>query len=447
MISYDHPSLASFTDLLMDAICVVDREGYILFISAAGERIFGFTKEEMIGRRMFDFVYPPDLPKTLDSVTEVVRGGSLLHFENRYLRKDGTIAYIMWSTRWSEADGIRVGVARDVTSRKHAESMRTALYAISEAASSSTDSLSLFERIHDLIENFLPATSCTVGLLGPDRKEMRFPYRVNRNGAFIQGQAAVAEGVCQQVVASGESLFLSGTDTADPADFSCLGVPLKLGSEIIGALAVQGDTNAATYSEQDRELLKFVGVQLAAAMERKRMQARLEYMAQYDQLTGLPNRALFLDRVHATLARARRQETRMALLFLDLNDFKTVNDTYGHGVGDQLLRAVAARLTESIRAEDTAGRLGGDEFVVLLDTIKQVGDAALVAKKLLANLGEPYDLAHASMTMLPSIGWAVFPEDGADTEALMLHADRAMYRAKQRGAASGTGSAHLPLIR
>ncbi|WP_166254870.1 GGDEF domain-containing protein [Marinobacter salicampi] len=431
MRPYENPSLASFTDLLLDAICVVDREGQILFVSAAGERIFGFTPEEMIGRRIFDFVYPPDLAKTLDSASEVLSGESLLHFENRYLRKDGTIAHILWSARWSEADGVRIGVARDISLRKHAESMRTALYAVSEAAHNSADLPSLFERVHQLIESLLPATSCTLAFFEPDTGALVFPYCMGRDGPIARFQGAIAESVCQRVAATGKPLLLGRSDVDGLAGFSCLGVPLELNSEAIGALAVQGDSSAAIYSEQDRDLLKFVGVQLAAAMERKRMQVRLEYMAQHDQLTGLPNRALFLDRFHTALARARRQQTRLGLLFLDLNDFKTVNDTHGHDIGDQLLQAVAARLTSSIRTGDTAGRLGGDEFVVLLDAIEQAGDAALVAEKLLARLGEPYDLARASLTMLPSIGRAEFPEDGADSGALMRHADDAMYRAKQ----------------
>ena len=105
----------NFTDLLLDAVCVVDREGYFLFVSAASEQIFGYTPEEMIGRPFTDFVYPGDRERTLQAVNEILDGVLKPHFENRYVRKDGKIAHIMWSARWSEAEQIRVAVARDVT--------------------------------------------------------------------------------------------------------------------------------------------------------------------------------------------------------------------------------------------------------------------------------------------------------------------------------------------
>lgn len=430
MTPYDHPSLASFTDLLMDAICVVDRDGYLRFISAAGERVFGYPAEEMVGRRILDFIYPQDLEKTQALIKKVLGGEPQLDFENRYLRKDGSIAHIMWSARWSEADGIRVGVARDVTERRRAESMRSALYAISEAATDSGDLATLLARIQPVIEGILPAAHFALALWDPHTGTVEFPYTTCSREGSAQLNLARAGSVCRRVIACRKPLILNRPTISKSSGFSCLGVPLLSGPDIIGALAIQSDVAGAVYRDQDQELLQFVGMQLMAARERLRMQARLEYMAQYDQLTGLPNRALFLDRLQTALARARRQHSRLALLFLDLNDFKSVNDTHGHSTGDRLLRAVASRLIQGLRDVDTAARMGGDEFVVLLDAVEQIGDAGLVADKLLASLSEPYELAELSLRSIPSIGWAVYPDHGADGDALIRHADDAMYRVK-----------------
>ena len=310
--------------------------------------------------------------------------------------------------------------------------MRAALYAISEAATGSPDLATLFGRIHPVVEGLLPAAGFTLALCQPETGVITFPYVASRKGSAARLQLTRAESVCRRVISCGQMLSVRHPASAGGGAYTCLGVPLQSGTQVIGALTLQSEMEDGVYSEQDRELVQFVAVQLAAATERIKMQARMEHLAQYDQLTGLPNRALFTDRLQTALARARRQQSRLAVLFLDLNDFKSVNDTHGHSVGDQLLQAVAARISQTIRDVDTAGRMGGDEFVVLLDAIEQVDDASLVAGKLLAVLSEPYDLAETRIHNRPSIGWAVFPDHGDNDEALLRHADHAMYRVKHR---------------
>src|SRR5690606_6600544 len=146
-----------------------------------------------------------------------------------------------------------------------------------------------------------------------------------------------------------------------------LGVPLKSGQGVMGALVVQNHADNGHYSEQDRELLQFVSTQIAVAIERKQLIDGLQRMALYDQLTGLPNRELFHDRMQLALARARREQGQLALLYLDLDRFKYVNDTCGHAAGDLLLEMVARRIEQCVRTSDTVARFGGDEFVVLLE--------------------------------------------------------------------------------
>jgi diguanylate cyclase (GGDEF)-like protein len=161
------------------------------------------------------------------------------------------------------------------------------------------------------------------------------------------------------------------------------------------------------------------------------MHSRLEHMAQHDQLTGLPNRTLFLDRLQRALTRSRRAWTWLAVLYLDLDKFKQVNDTHGHTVGDLLLQEVARRLTGCVRESDTVGRIGGDEFIVLLDGIKRLEDAALVKAKIFATLSKPYELASLTLLNIPSIGVAVYPENGKDADELIRYADNAMYQVKR----------------
>ncbi|MEK8089659.1 sensor domain-containing diguanylate cyclase [Thermithiobacillus plumbiphilus] len=167
--------------------------------------------------------------------------------------------------------------------------------------------------------------------------------------------------------------------------------------------------------------------------ERKAAEERILFLAQHDALTGLPNRVLLYDRLQQALARAVRRRGTFAVLFIDLDGFKTINDQHGHAVGDLFLQQVALRLTGALRAADTVSRLGGDEFIVLLDELTRPEDAALVAQKLIRELSCPCILEGKALGSTPSIGISCFPDDGADPEALIQCADQAMYRAKAAG--------------
>jgi diguanylate cyclase (GGDEF)-like protein len=163
-------------------------------------------------------------------------------------------------------------------------------------------------------------------------------------------------------------------------------------------------------------------------------QQKLSYLARYDPLTGLINRFLFGDRLENAIARARRDETLVALMFLDLDDFKAVNDHYGHATGDALLKQVAKRIVGSVRETDSVGRIGGDEFTVILESSNRLEDAGQVATKILDAVSEPYLVGNRELRVTASIGIAIYPLDGEDSQALLRDADIAMYSAKAAGA-------------
>ncbi len=166
--------------------------------------------------------------------------------------------------------------------------------------------------------------------------------------------------------------------------------------------------------------------------ERKQAEQRIRQLAQYDGLTGLPNRLLFADRLQHGLVQARRSGAHLAVLFLDLDRFKQINDTLGHNVGDELLQMVAQRLADCVREQDTVSRQGGDEFIAVLPATDAEG-AALVADKMLQALVQPYPIQGHVLRISASIGIAIFPEHGQDTDTLVKHADVAMYQAKEAG--------------
>ncbi|MEW6613083.1 MAG: diguanylate cyclase domain-containing protein [Pseudomonadota bacterium] len=167
--------------------------------------------------------------------------------------------------------------------------------------------------------------------------------------------------------------------------------------------------------------------------DRKEAERRLAHLAHCDPLTGLPNRALLQDRLEHALAHAKRHGRQAAVLFLDLDGFKQVNDVLGHAAGDELLRQIAERLREAAREDDTVARLGGDEFVILLEEVMHEAEAAEIAQRLLAALAEPITLMGREVQVTSSIGITLYPRDGENAPALLKHADSAMYRAKRQG--------------
>lgn len=394
--------LASYIDLLLDAVCAVDKQGRFVFVSAACERIFGYSADEMIGQLMIDMVHPADRQRTLDAAREIMGGEPKLNFENRYLRKDGRVVHILWSARWSEVDQLRIAVARDITERKQAESRQAALYAISEAAHAAEDLLALFKRIHLIIGEWLPALNFSVALYDEHCAQLNFPYHVDDHEPQPEQPGTMTGRLCTEVIRTGQPILLTPDQNAP----CWLGVPLNSQNGTIGALIVKSIPGGERYTEQDMELLQYVCAQVATAIERKQLHARLQHMAQYDQLTQLPNRELLRDRLKASLRLAREDGGYMALLYIDLDRFKQVNDTHGHAVGDMLLQAVANRLKGCVRETDTVARIGGDEFVVLLHSIHASEDTNIVVGKIRQVLAQPLRLDGHNLSIQPSIGVA-----------------------------------------
>ena len=188
-----------------------------------------------------------------------------------------------------------------------------------------------------------------------------------------------------------------------------LGIPVVLGSALLPLLVV---------------------VHLVRHVQER---ASAEYEAQHDALTGLPNRVLFQHRLDVALAEARRSGTRVAVMFCDLDRFKSINDSLGHAVGNQLLQGVGQRLQACLRPTDTVARVGGDEFTVLVPSVSAGAEPAAVAERILAEFATPYEVAGRELFTTVSIGMALFPDDGTDPETLLKHADTAMYRAKASG--------------
>jgi len=169
------------------------------------------------------------------------------------------------------------------------------------------------------------------------------------------------------------------------------------------------------------------------AIERKRAEEHLTYLAQYDHLTGLVNRSLFRDRLIQAMARSKRMQQSIGLMLLDLDRFKAVNDTFGHDMGDELLKAVSERLKACVREVDTVARMGGDEFTIILEGVTSEENILMVAKRITESIAMTFELKGQHISIGISIGITIYPHDDHPVDELLKHADTAMYRAKQQG--------------
>ena len=255
---------------------------------------------------------------------------------------------------------------------------------------------------------------------------------VNPQFEKISGySAAEAVGQYPSILQSGQT---------DQAVYSALWQALSQGKTWTGEFINKRKNSEIYYEEAhispvydtNGAINRYVAVKLDIT-ERKQYETRLQHLARYDNLTDLPNRSLFSDLLQQALALAKREQYRLALMFVDLDHFKEVNDTFGHAVGDLLLQEAALRMQAAVRSSDVAGRIGGDEFGILLAKLEVEQDALLVGEKLRSALEQPFVLDGHTIAISSSIGIALFPDHGAVEQQLSLHADQAMYAAKQAG--------------
>lgn len=316
--------------------------------------------------------------------------------------------------------------------------MQAALYAIAEAAHGCEDLNEFYRHLHRTVGQILPARTFLVALAGPGG-ELSFPYFVDSfTGApeshWLEDSARVAE-----VIRSGDCVLhlASARGVQEPAGSGApqdwLGIPLRVSREVVGALVVQNATGDARYGGHEKQLMQFVALHVAMAIERDRLQLQIRHMAQYDALTELPNRALFIDRLRVAFAQARRNRQGLALMNLDIDHFMRVNDRHGEGSGDSLLQQVAARLRTCLRASDTVARLGGDEFAVLLIPIDSPETLVMIADKLRVALRPPFELAGQAVPITCSIGVAMATAQDREEQDLTRRADSAKHRAKSGG--------------
>ncbi|VVE61735.1 sensor domain-containing diguanylate cyclase [Pandoraea captiosa] len=452
--------LASCMELLLDAVFLVNRAGTLVYVSPACEAILGYSSQELMGRSMIDFVAKEDRERTIEESKLVMAGRARIGFENRYIHKDGHYVHIMWSARWSEEHGLRIGVARDVSARKRAEALQRATYSISEAAHDAADIRSLCKAVHDTLGSLFPidaivVTTCDAQAMAWDKA---YQYRESAEVPWVDW--AQAEQLSTQATDAQAPLWrlieVEPGDTAANAPVGVRAVPLSLDGNVeaarhalavlpmhtarraVGTLMIYGPVRALQ-AEAAQRLLAFVCDQTALAIERKQLIDDLYNAARFDELTGLPNRRTFGEYAGDAVRRAQRTNGRLALLFADVDGFKDVNDSLGHAVGDIVLREIGRRMQVGVTDCGFAARYSGDEFVALVHDAEIVDRIDFALTRLRAEIEQVIAVDNAQVAVRVSFGVAVFPDDGESMNELIRVADQRMYAnkaARKSGGAS-----------
>jgi diguanylate cyclase (GGDEF)-like protein/PAS domain S-box-containing protein len=389
-----------------------DEEWSVSFVSQNVERILGYDRYRFLSGelRYADLIHPDDLPRVVQEVTDAVTKSleSFAHEPYRVRRGDGRYIWVEDKTKVEYDEQGRavhfIGFISDITERLEAQK-RLELHAlIFENASEAIVITDAENRIIAVNPAFEKITGYTAEeAIGQNPRILKS----GEHDSFFYEK--MWEALLERDEWQGEVVNLT-----------------KYGDRYVAWLSIRVIRDASgkvtNYLALQTDITDLVA-----------MRDKLETLAHYDSLTHLPNRFLFKDRFNQAIVRHRRSGKRLALLYLDLDNFKNVNDSLGHMVGDELLQMVARRLEGALRANDTVSRQGGDEFLILLEELRNRYDAKLVVEKLVEAMREPFKLGDEILHVTFSIGVAIYPDDGTTFDELLQHADLAMYAAKHDG--------------
>ena len=398
-------------DALGEAIVSADLKGYVVHCNPAAARLFGDKAQDMRGRSLGNYLVDPTHPHEspealLRRVTERL---ATIHRGLVGQRRDGTkFSVDVSGTHMTQPGGAAyIVIFRDVSQQAADMAKLRRAAVVFNATTEGIMVLSLDFRIEAVNRAFTEITGFAEDEVLGHKPNFLTTKKVDPH---LSDQIATM-------------VRDNGRWDADARGHRKGG---EVYSERVTVTGVRDDKG---------EITGYVAVS-ADVTQRRQAEERIRYQANFDALTGLPNRSLFMDRLTLAVNTAGRNKNRVALMFIDLDGFKLVNDTLGHDAGDQLLREAAKRLTATCRAGDTVARLGGDEFTVVMPNLPEAHPAPVVAQRIITALEEPFRFKNQEALVSASIGITVFPEDGRDVHTLLRNADAAMYQAKESGKAN-----------
>lgn len=437
-----------------DAIITMDNDGNIAFWNQAAETIFGYTQAEVLGKNLHELIAPKRFheaqSRSFPLFRETGQGAAIgktrelvaVHRSGAEFPVELALSASLIAGKWNG-----IGVLRDISARKKAEheieqslNIQRVLESLLNISLPPLTMKDVLSRSLDQIlsiPDFALVNMGSIFLVANGENALAIVAQRNLPDELLDSCTMLPFGksLCGKAASTREIVFANNINDQyemshgriPPLGQYC--VPIVAAGKLLGVLNVYVQAGHVG-DETETKYIKTVADTLAVVIERKQTEEALRKLAHNDPLTGLPNRSLFYDRLEQALAWAQRHRQEMAVMFLDLDHFKEVNDTLGHDMGDALLKETSVRLLACVRKMDTVARMGGDEFTVIITEMKSIEDAEHVAKSILEALLEPFVLDGKPCKVGCSIGIASYPKHGRDSETLLKHADTAMYQAK-----------------
>jgi diguanylate cyclase (GGDEF)-like protein/PAS domain S-box-containing protein len=407
---------AALLDLAHDAIIVRDMQNRILFWSRGAEIMYGWPRELAKGESTFELLHTEFLQPVAEIDAELSARG---HWEGELTQQTRDGARLAIASRWAlqrDAHGTAVRILtinNDITERKEAQD---ALFAEKERAQVTLNSIGDAVACTDIAGNITFLNPVAEKMTGWSRSEAEARPMTEVLRLLDATSGGAIPNPMEFAVAENRTVHLPANCLLVRRD----GFEIPIEDSVSPIHDREGRATGAVIVFRDVSAAQAMALQMAHA-------------AQHDFLTGLPNRMLLNDRVNQAIGLASRRRKNVAVLFLDLDGFKHINDSLGHPIGDKLLQSVARRLGGCVRGSDTVSRQGGDEFVVLLSEVEQSKDAAITARRMLQVVADTHCIEQHQLHVTTSIGVSVYPEDGGDAATLIKNADTAMYQAKENG--------------
>lgn len=427
---------------------VICRGGELLLANQAAIRIFGTVDDGALrGRKIANFIHP-DFHALFDECA--ANAGSTGFHEQTWLRVDGTRMEVEIGISSLHSNGSPTFqiVIRDITERKRSEALQLGQNRILNMVATGASLTSILTEIARFVEQHSDKGTCSILLLEADGITLSERIAPSLPASYLAGLSVARVGPvncsCGTAVFRREPVMVTDIAT-DPLWESRRALALEHGlractswpvfganKKVLGSFALYFK-EATAPTAADLELFSVCTKLAGIAIERHASEEQIRYLAHYDGLTGLPNRFLFKEYLGLALRNAQRHSRKFAVLFLDLDKFKEINDTMGHDAGDHVLREIATRLRGCLRETDKMARMGGDEFYVLIEDVSNSSHIREVARKLVEEASRPMQVNGQDCGLGVSIGIAVFPQDGKDAKTLLKNADCAMYEAKESG--------------
>ena len=424
-------------DNFQSAIVIFDKDLNLLHINKAGKQLLNINNEIS---NLKDLLSPIDLSIIKQQSSIFINKKT--EFNINYLNKKINV-----KSSYLELDDkskIEISNWYDYTSVYKDDLLKNCVFDISQASHYAKDLNTLYEKIHNSLKDIIETKNFYIAMADWENNIIHFPYFVDQFDEAPKSKL-IEKGLTEYVLKKGDSILVNPEqyDQLVKAKkismqgrkaIDWLGVPLRTDVGLtIGVLVVQSYDENLRFTEKDKQILQFISDQIAMVIMHKKDELEIKKQAYYDQLTGLANKSLFHDRVNQAIYDAERNKYTLIVLFIDLDNFKYVNDSMGHNAGDKLIKIVADRIKKCLRKTDTVSRWGGDEFTILLPSVSSVSDVFRLSNRILNKELTNIVIDNQELRITASIGISVYPRDGVDVETLIKNADAAMYKAKEKG--------------